>query len=145
MMSTTPIKLRFLAPIIGAMPRPTTRIFLLALSLAYSSTSIALCWSFGSHEYGVVGAGHGIRRRLRHRRVASSTGRSVPVRRFMTEREEENGENYDDDDIVDTTKHSGYNVLGSELACCCSDVGGSGIGTGFYRNGLCGECAFGGM
>ncbi|CAJ1966782.1 unnamed protein product [Cylindrotheca closterium] len=29
------------------------------------------------------------------------------------------------------------NVLGTPLQCCCSDVGGSGIGTGFYRNGFC--------
>jgi hypothetical protein len=29
------------------------------------------------------------------------------------------------------------NVLGGELECCCSDVRGTGIGTGFYRNGFC--------
>ncbi|GMI32943.1 hypothetical protein TeGR_g7745 [Tetraparma gracilis] len=29
------------------------------------------------------------------------------------------------------------NVLGSDLRCCCSNVGGSGIGTGFYRDGHC--------
>jgi hypothetical protein len=29
------------------------------------------------------------------------------------------------------------NVLGGDLACCCADVGGSGIGTGFYRDGHC--------
>ena len=29
------------------------------------------------------------------------------------------------------------NVLGGPLECCCSDVGGSGIGTGFYRDGFC--------
>lgn len=29
------------------------------------------------------------------------------------------------------------NVLGGELECCCADVGGSGIGTGFYRDGFC--------
>mmetsp|Transcript_10676 Transcript_10676/g.16231 ORF Transcript_10676/g.16231 Transcript_10676/m.16231 type:complete len:216 (-) Transcript_10676:249-896(-) len=45
----------------------------------------------------------------------------------------------DDDDAADVveSKHSGYNVLGTELSCCCSNVGGSGIGTGFYRNGFC--------
>jgi hypothetical protein len=37
------------------------------------------------------------------------------------------------------SKHFGYNVLGTELSCCCSNVGGSGIGTGFYRNGFCGK------
>mmetsp|Transcript_31110 Transcript_31110/g.56440 ORF Transcript_31110/g.56440 Transcript_31110/m.56440 type:complete len:212 (-) Transcript_31110:302-937(-) len=50
--------------------------------------------------------------------------------RLMAEEEE--------GDVTDVeTKHSGYNVLGTELSCCCSNVGGSGIGTGFYRNGLC--------
>lgn len=29
------------------------------------------------------------------------------------------------------------NVLGGELSCCCSDVRGTGIGTGFYRDGYC--------
>lgn len=29
------------------------------------------------------------------------------------------------------------NVLGGELECCCSDCHGSGIGTGFYRDGFC--------
>jgi uncharacterized protein (DUF2237 family) len=45
----------------------------------------------------------------------------------------------------DTSSHLGYNVLGTELACCCSNVGGSGVGTGFYRNGYCctGEMDYG--
>ena len=43
-------------------------------------------------------------------------------------------------DVADVgSKHSGYNVLGTDLSCCCSNVGGSGIGTGFYRNGFCGK------
>lgn len=29
------------------------------------------------------------------------------------------------------------NVLGGDLMCCCSDCRGSGIGTGFYRDGFC--------
>lgn len=29
------------------------------------------------------------------------------------------------------------NVLGTQLRCCCADVGGTGMGTGFYRNGYC--------
>ena len=29
------------------------------------------------------------------------------------------------------------NVVGTTLQCCCADVGGSGIGTGFYRDGHC--------
>ena len=50
----------------------------------------------------------------------------------------EDDSSVDDDDTIGS-KHSGYNVLGTELECCCSNVGGSGIGTGFYRNGYCGE------
>ena len=46
-------------------------------------------------------------------------------------------EDYDDDET--TTKHTGYNVLGAKLSCCCANVGGSEIGTGFFRNGYCGE------
>ena len=29
------------------------------------------------------------------------------------------------------------NVISTELQCCCADVHGSGIGTGFYRDGFC--------
>ncbi|KAL7489879.1 hypothetical protein ACHAW6_015602 [Cyclotella cf. meneghiniana] len=43
----------------------------------------------------------------------------------------------DDSDDLIGTKYYGYNVLGTGLSCCCSNVGGSGIGTGFYRNGFC--------
>ena len=45
----------------------------------------------------------------------------------------------DDDDgepLSDVAK-TASNVLGTPLECCCSDVRGSGIGTGFYRNGYC--------
>ena len=30
-----------------------------------------------------------------------------------------------------------HNVLGGDLDCCCVDVRGTGIGTGFYRDGFC--------
>ena len=46
------------------------------------------------------------------------------------EEEEEGGE-------ASRARYRGYNVIGTELKCCCADVGGSGIGTGFYRNGMC--------
>ncbi len=29
------------------------------------------------------------------------------------------------------------NVLGTELQCCCANVRGTGMGTGFYRDGFC--------
>lgn len=43
----------------------------------------------------------------------------------------------DDEEEESTSNHSGYNVLGTELKRCCSNVGSTGIGTGFYRNGFC--------
>lgn len=46
----------------------------------------------------------------------------------------------DDDDDEYTTedrKSIAVNVLGTALQPCCTDVGGSGIGTGFYRDGYC--------
>eukprot|EP01083_Nonionella_stella_P073300 198116_1 len=59
--------------------------------------------------------------------------RSPSSSRLMAAEQEE-----DDEVMADVgAKHSGYNVLGTELSCCCSNVGGSGIGTGFYRNGFC--------
>ena len=61
--------------------------------------------------------------------------RSHPTHRRLMAKQEDD----DDDDVNVETKHSGYNVLGTELSCCCSNVGGSGIGTGFYRNGYCGK------
>jgi uncharacterized protein len=43
----------------------------------------------------------------------------------------------DDETENDPTGPSATNVLGTALQSCCSDVGGTGIGTGFYRNGYC--------
>lgn len=47
----------------------------------------------------------------------------------------------DDDDEPDTDDEvsgaSSINVLGTKMECCCANVGNSGIGTGFYRNGFC--------
>ena len=44
----------------------------------------------------------------------------------------------DDDDEDDVASGiAATNVLGTVLQPCCTDVGGTGIGTGFYRNGYC--------
>ena len=43
--------------------------------------------------------------------------------------------NNDDGREVDPS--GAVNVLGTPLRPCCKDVGGTGIGTGFYRNGYC--------
>ena len=37
----------------------------------------------------------------------------------------------------DGNDETSVNVLGTPLQCCCGDVRGTGIGTGFYRNGYC--------
>ena len=66
---------------------------------------------------------------------SSRPGYASTSRRQMVEQDDD-----ERDDFIDVvSKHSGYNVLGTELSCCCSNVGGSGIGTGFYRNGFCGK------
>ncbi len=60
----------------------------------------------------------------------------VLTRRLTMVEQDDESEEY----FVDVgSKHFGYNVLGTELSCCCSNVDGSGIGTGFYRNGFCGK------
>jgi len=41
------------------------------------------------------------------------------------------------DDSKTEVDSTASNVLGTPLQCCCADVGGSGVGTGFYRNGFC--------
>lgn len=41
------------------------------------------------------------------------------------------------DDEQEDCDPNAVNVLGTPLRPCCTDVGGTGIGTGFYRNGFC--------
>ena len=41
------------------------------------------------------------------------------------------------DSAEEPAREPARNVLGTELSCCCADVHGSGIGTGFYRDGYC--------
>jgi uncharacterized protein len=45
------------------------------------------------------------------------------------------GDSDDEDDVA--RGPAATNVLGTTLCSCCSNVGNSGIGTGFYRNGYC--------
>ncbi len=51
-------------------------------------------------------------------------------------RKSEDDQDEEHDDEEDFGPQS-INVLGTPLKCCCENVGGSGIGTGFYRNGFC--------
>jgi uncharacterized protein (DUF2237 family) len=41
------------------------------------------------------------------------------------------------DDDSSSPDETSVNVLGTALRCCCADVGGTGMSTGFYRNGYC--------
>ena len=41
------------------------------------------------------------------------------------------------DSAEEPAREPARNVLGTALSCCCADVHGSGIGTGFYRDGYC--------
>ena len=50
---------------------------------------------------------------------------------------EEQDDDDDDEDAVVATGVAATNVLGTTLQPCCTNVGGTGIGTGFYRNGYC--------
>lgn len=61
-----------------------------------------------------------------HRRSTTTTSSSV-LRRMAQDDE-------DDDFMPGATS---INVLGTTMLPCCTDVGGTGIGTGFYRNGYC--------
>jgi uncharacterized protein len=55
--------------------------------------------------------------------------------------EDDDDDEYDDDEVLSdrttTAAPSSVNVLGTALVPCCTDVRGTGIGTGFYRNGYC--------
>ena len=115
------------------MPRPSRITTLLVFVFLLKSRAAAAWWS---PPGSLVAAGRVVVHH--HHRAAQQP----PVRRRLmaaSEREDEGEGDVASDDAVVETRHSGYNVLGTELSCCCSDVGGSGIGTGFYRNGLCGE------
>ena len=37
----------------------------------------------------------------------------------------------------DSDDEKSINVLGKRMECCCANVRGTGVGTGFYRNGYC--------
>mmetsp|Transcript_15049 Transcript_15049/g.30615 ORF Transcript_15049/g.30615 Transcript_15049/m.30615 type:complete len:234 (-) Transcript_15049:132-833(-) len=96
---------------------------LLSISVAILSATIISAWSPSRLHPSMHRHSHP---------VASLQG--AFHRRFMASNDVD-----DEEDAQQETsaKHSGYNVLGTELSCCCSNVGGSGIGTGFYRNGFC--------
>jgi hypothetical protein len=72
-----------------------------------------------------------------HQRPANDRTRSTACRPFPMAPTEDD----EDDGVMPaaaaTAAEMASNVLGTPLQCCCADVGGSGIGTGFYRNGYC--------
>ena len=62
----------------------------------------------------------------------------VNVPRFLTPTGDDSftdDEEEEDDDVE--YKPASNNVLGTQLKSCCCNVRGTGIGTGFYRNGFC--------
>jgi len=59
-----------------------------------------------------------------------SSGRSFS---FWAKTDDDDEDEGDDEPV----REMASNVLGTPLQCCCADVGRSGIGTGFYRNGFC--------
>jgi len=71
------------------------------------------------------------------RKTTTTTTRfSSSVFRLASSSPNNEEENDEEDDAV-ATGIGATNVLGTALQPCCNDVGGSGIGTGFYRNGYC--------
>lgn len=48
-----------------------------------------------------------------------------------------NDDSIDDEVNDDAVTPMATNVLGTALQCCCANVGETGVGTGFYRNGYC--------
>jgi uncharacterized protein len=59
-----------------------------------------------------------------------ATAAALVVRLFLSD-------NKDKKEKDAATGPSSTNVLGTTLQPCCTNVGGTGIGTGFYRNGYC--------
>lgn len=87
---------------------------LLSISVAILSATIISAWSPSRLHPSV---------HYRNRSVASLQG--AFHRRFMASNDVDDEE---DAEQETSAKYSGYNVLGTELSCCCSNVGGSGIG-----------------
>jgi uncharacterized protein len=85
--------------------------------------------------------------------VAMVDTRNAHVKQFHLEnfrmssnrRDSESDDDEDDDASAVAMGPAASNVLGTTLCPCCTNVGNSGIGTGYYRNGYCatGEQDFG--
>lgn len=62
----------------------------------------------------------------------------VSCEQLASHNQDDDHDDAEDEDNRDTIAGDiASNVLGTELCPCCTDVGGTGIGTGFYRNGYC--------
>eukprot|EP00586_Coscinodiscus_wailesii_P023702 CAMPEP_0172495250 /NCGR_PEP_ID=MMETSP1066-20121228/65942_1 /TAXON_ID=671091 /ORGANISM="Coscinodiscus wailesii, Strain CCMP2513" /LENGTH=267 /DNA_ID=CAMNT_0013266807 /DNA_START=42 /DNA_END=845 /DNA_ORIENTATION=- len=82
--------------------------------------------------------------------TSSSPPSSQPLTQLsMTYRENEDEDDDEEDDEEDDDESTilpkntvtSCNVLGTALTPCCTNVGGTGIRAGFYRNGYCSACA----
>ena len=80
-----------------------------------------------------------------HSFVASPIGPQHPImtnRAWIPENtilraEASDGDDEREGDATNDKNSVAVNVLGTALQPCCTDVGGTGIGTGFYRDGYC--------
>lgn len=61
----------------------------------------------------------------------TAAGSATAIRRYRQPRKSKDSN--DNESLEETAS----NVLGTNLQCCCANVRGTGIGTGFYRNGYC--------
>ena len=75
---------------------------------------------------------HHLRRNAQNQLLSLQGNRPRGVAVFMTTEGDE-----DEEELRSIPGASSCNVLGTSLSPCCEDVRGSGIGTGFYRNGYC--------
>ena len=66
---------------------------------------------------------------IRHRFERNISGTRLEMGKNEFEKEDDNDE--------EEFGPQSINVLGTPLVCCCDNVGNTGIGTGFYRNGYC--------
>ena len=67
---------------------------------------------------------------VRPQAMLRSSSIAPPFRMAASDDEDDDG-----DDVASGI--AATNVLGTALQPCCTNVGGTGIGTGFYRNGYC--------
>ena len=69
--------------------------------------------------------------------AATPASRTLLWRLAGTSRDDDDDDDEESKLTESSSSSSSSNVLGTTLKCCCANVRGTGIGTGFYRNGFC--------